>query len=297
MARPPGSRRRPCRCRACHARRPGRRRGRSPPAAATQRPDRPASCRRRRRLLPFHRILRRRRRWPSESEADSCARSGRAESNPPGGPRRPPSPMDRGHPRRRPGGQARSGKGAIPQVSEGYETWGQVNSPAASWQRISSFHGFEAMIASTQGNRAGGSPSERFASVAAETTTIRDVDFGLDRLRLKAVQHVDRVHSCPLAGGGRLFRKRTPKGSFHPLRSPPRLRLRPPFARVVGLGLGRPAPRPWFGRGRRLDVRVRERREVHVEGGRRTCECKGFDRWHHCRHADGLTALIAAGRL
>ena len=36
---------------------------------------------------------------------------------------------------------------------------------------------------------------------------------------------------------------------------------------------------------------------VNVEGDRRTCKCHGFNRWQHCKHSDGLAALIAVGRL
>lgn len=36
---------------------------------------------------------------------------------------------------------------------------------------------------------------------------------------------------------------------------------------------------------------------VNIDGEKRTCECSGFNRWNHCKHADGLAALIAAGRL
>jgi hypothetical protein len=36
---------------------------------------------------------------------------------------------------------------------------------------------------------------------------------------------------------------------------------------------------------------------VNIDGGQRSCECKGFLRHGHCKHADGLAALIAAGRL
>lgn len=36
---------------------------------------------------------------------------------------------------------------------------------------------------------------------------------------------------------------------------------------------------------------------VNLDGETRTCECKGFCRWHRCKHADGLAALVAAGRL
>ena len=36
---------------------------------------------------------------------------------------------------------------------------------------------------------------------------------------------------------------------------------------------------------------------VNVNGAERTCECLGFLRHAHCKHADGLAALIAAGLL
>lgn len=36
---------------------------------------------------------------------------------------------------------------------------------------------------------------------------------------------------------------------------------------------------------------------VNLDGERSTCECKGFLRHRHCKHANGLAALIAAGRL
>ncbi len=36
---------------------------------------------------------------------------------------------------------------------------------------------------------------------------------------------------------------------------------------------------------------------VNIDGDKRTCECEGFLRWNHCKHSDGLAALIAAGRL
>ena len=28
-----------------------------------------------------------------------------------------------------------------------------------------------------------------------------------------------------------------------------------------------------------------------------SCECKGFSRWNHCKHVDGLAALRVAGQL
>ena len=36
---------------------------------------------------------------------------------------------------------------------------------------------------------------------------------------------------------------------------------------------------------------------VNIDADKRTCECKGFLRHGHCKHADGIAALIAAGRL
>ena len=36
---------------------------------------------------------------------------------------------------------------------------------------------------------------------------------------------------------------------------------------------------------------------VNLDGNKRTCECKGHGRHGHCKHSDGLAALIAAGRL
>jgi hypothetical protein len=36
---------------------------------------------------------------------------------------------------------------------------------------------------------------------------------------------------------------------------------------------------------------------VHVNPEGRSCECLGFTRHGHCKHADGLAALVAAGRL
>src|SRR6516225_4015227 len=36
---------------------------------------------------------------------------------------------------------------------------------------------------------------------------------------------------------------------------------------------------------------------VNLSAERNTCECKGWCRWQHCKHADGLAALVAAGRL
>jgi hypothetical protein len=39
------------------------------------------------------------------------------------------------------------------------------------------------------------------------------------------------------------------------------------------------------------------RYHVNIDGTKRECECRGWARWQKCRHADGLAALIAAGRL
>ena len=35
----------------------------------------------------------------------------------------------------------------------------------------------------------------------------------------------------------------------------------------------------------------------NIDGDKRTCECKGFLHHGHCKHADGIAALIAAGQL
>jgi hypothetical protein len=36
---------------------------------------------------------------------------------------------------------------------------------------------------------------------------------------------------------------------------------------------------------------------VNIDTDKKSCECKGFLKWGHCKHSDGLAALIAAGRL
>jgi hypothetical protein len=36
---------------------------------------------------------------------------------------------------------------------------------------------------------------------------------------------------------------------------------------------------------------------VNINGGEKTCDCKGHARHGRCKHADGLAALIAAGKL
>lgn len=39
-----------------------------------------------------------------------------------------------------------------------------------------------------------------------------------------------------------------------------------------------------------------ERYDVLLDGERSSCECKGFLRHHHCKHRDGLQALVDAGK-
>jgi hypothetical protein len=56
-----------------------------------------------------------------------------------------------------------------------------------------------------------------------------------------------------------------------------------------------------FGRGFLVEKmgidRDAARYAVNIDGDRRTCECQGFARHGHCKHADGIAALLAAGRL
>ncbi len=56
-----------------------------------------------------------------------------------------------------------------------------------------------------------------------------------------------------------------------------------------------------FGRGFQLEKIGPDGTEaayhVNIENERRACECQGFTRHQHCKHGDGLAALIAAGRL
>ncbi len=53
-----------------------------------------------------------------------------------------------------------------------------------------------------------------------------------------------------------------------------------------------------FGRGFLLEkVGHEESYHVNVNGAARTCECAGYLRHSHCKHSDGLAALVAAGRL
>jgi hypothetical protein len=53
-----------------------------------------------------------------------------------------------------------------------------------------------------------------------------------------------------------------------------------------------------FGRGFRLEkMGAEETYHVNLDADRQTCECKGHLRHGHCKHADGLAALIAASKL
>ncbi len=36
---------------------------------------------------------------------------------------------------------------------------------------------------------------------------------------------------------------------------------------------------------------------VNVDGKHSLCDCKGFLRWHHCKHVEALAKLVEAGRL
>lgn len=53
-----------------------------------------------------------------------------------------------------------------------------------------------------------------------------------------------------------------------------------------------------FGRGFRLEkVGGDEVYHVNADGDTKSCDCKGHSRHGHCKHADGLSALIAGGKL
>jgi hypothetical protein len=54
-----------------------------------------------------------------------------------------------------------------------------------------------------------------------------------------------------------------------------------------------------FGTAFRLEKVGAEQDAYHVNlnGQQSTCECKGFTRWNHCKHTEGLAALVVAGRL
>ena len=42
---------------------------------------------------------------------------------------------------------------------------------------------------------------------------------------------------------------------------------------------------------------VAESYDVCLDGPTSTCECKGFLRWRHCKHLEGLNALRRSGKL
>jgi hypothetical protein len=53
-----------------------------------------------------------------------------------------------------------------------------------------------------------------------------------------------------------------------------------------------------YGRGFELEkIGSDEAYQVNIDTDKRRCNCKGHERWGHCKHADGWAALIAAGRL
>ena len=53
-----------------------------------------------------------------------------------------------------------------------------------------------------------------------------------------------------------------------------------------------------FGRGFLLEkIGHEESYHVNIDADRRTCECLGYLKHSHCKHSEGLAALIAAGRL
>src|SRR5262245_11115526 len=47
----------------------------------------------------------------------------------------------------------------------------------------------------------------------------------------------------------------------------------------------------------KIDVDNPASYHVNLDGDKKTCDCKGHARWSRCKHADGLAALVAAGRL
>ena len=53
-----------------------------------------------------------------------------------------------------------------------------------------------------------------------------------------------------------------------------------------------------FGRGFLVEkIGHEESYHVNIDHDRRTCECEGYITHSHCKHADGLAALLAAGRI
>ncbi len=53
-----------------------------------------------------------------------------------------------------------------------------------------------------------------------------------------------------------------------------------------------------FGRAFRVEKIGQDGRyHVNLDGNNNTCDCPGHEKLGHCKHADGLAALVAAGRL
>jgi hypothetical protein len=60
-----------------------------------------------------------------------------------------------------------------------------------------------------------------------------------------------------------------------------------------------PAPSD-FGRGFHLEATGLDGGAAYavcLDGDKASCECKGFLKWGHCKHVEGLAALVKAGRL
>jgi hypothetical protein len=45
------------------------------------------------------------------------------------------------------------------------------------------------------------------------------------------------------------------------------------------------------------DLNVVENYHVLLDGPESTCDCKGHERWGHCKHRDGIQAAVKTGRL
>ena len=55
-----------------------------------------------------------------------------------------------------------------------------------------------------------------------------------------------------------------------------------------------------FGRGflvEKIGLHADGKYAVNIDSEKLSCECKGFGRHGHCKHSDGLAALVAAGQL
>jgi hypothetical protein len=52
-----------------------------------------------------------------------------------------------------------------------------------------------------------------------------------------------------------------------------------------------------FGRGFLFEKESGESYHVHLDGEARSCECLGHLRHGHCKHVDGILALIKGGRV